>query len=79
MDHKNVIIISIKGVLSPKLRSLFYGYTERFAPRFSSGFFILLDLNIFSASLAQQIEDPLFLSLSLPLVTLILGQLFSNI
>ena len=30
----------------PKLRSLFYGYTERFTPRFPSGFFILLYLNV---------------------------------
>jgi len=31
----------------PKLRSLFYGYAERLNLRFSSGFLILLDLNVF--------------------------------
>ena len=49
----------------PKLRSLFYGYTERLNTRFPFGFFILLDLNVFSVSLTQQIEDPLSLSSSL--------------
>ena len=32
----------------PKLHSLLYGYTERFNTRFPFGFFILLDLTIFS-------------------------------
>ncbi len=35
----------------PKLHSLFYGYTERLNLRFPFGFFILLDLNIFSTCL----------------------------
>gem|GEM_PF-4704903 len=32
----------------PKLRSLFYGNAERFNIHFPFGFFILLDLKIFS-------------------------------
>ena len=53
---------------SLKLHFLFYGYAERFNLGFPFGFFILLDLNVFSVSLTQQIEDPLFLSLSLSFV-----------
>jgi len=30
-----------------KITLLFFGYTERFTPRFPFGFFILLDLKIF--------------------------------
>ena len=36
-----------------------YDYTERFSICFPFGFFILLDLNIFSVFFSQQIEDPL--------------------
>ncbi|GAG44666.1 unnamed protein product, partial [marine sediment metagenome] len=57
----------------------FFDYTERLNIRFPFGFFILLDLNVFSVSLIQQIEDPLFLSLSLSHLLIITTTMFSNI
>jgi len=43
----------------PKLRSLLYGYTERFNFRFPFGFFILLDLIIFTEAIKilQKLTD----------------------
>ena len=38
----------------PKLRSLFYGNAERFNIHFPFGFFILLDLKIFSFVCVQR-------------------------
>ena len=43
----------------PKLRSLFFDYTEKFNLRFPFGFFILLDLIIFSEiiKILQKLTD----------------------
>jgi len=42
-----------------KITPPFYGYTERLNTRFPSGFFILLDLNVFSEiiKILQKLTD----------------------
>ena len=50
----NVIIISTKGSVISKVTLSFFGYTERSNLRFPFGFFILLDLKIFSSVCVQR-------------------------